>query len=100
MIDKTTFCEVIEMLRQQMNFDRRIGDTIQDTFGVQKECSYSDNMARQAIIKWFKVHFPKDEHGCCEIEYYCLFVEFGKQENGEIMTPEELYDSLINLQKN
>lgn len=96
MIDKTTFCEVIEMLRQQMIFDRRIGESIQEAFGVQHECSYRDNLLVQALMKMLWIHFPKDEDGHCEIEDYCFILEFGKI--GNIITAEDLYDSLT--QKN
>lgn len=94
MIDKTTFCEVIELLRQQILFDRRIGETIQEAFGIEKKCSYKDNMAVQAIMKLLQIHFPKDEHGFCEIEHYCFFIEFGQLDD-ELQTAEEFYDFLI-----
>jgi len=94
MIDKATFSEVIELIRQQILFDRRIGETIQEAFGVHQECSYKDNMAIQATMKLLQVHFPKDEHGFCPIEHYCFWIEFGKI-GDELQTPEELYDFLI-----
>lgn len=94
MIDKTTFCEVIELLRQQILFDRRIGETIQEAFGIPKKCSYKDNMAIQAIMKLLQIHFPKDEHGFCEIEHYCFLLEFGKI-GDELQTSEEFYDFLM-----
>ncbi len=94
MIDKTTFCEVIELLRQQLNFDRRIGETITEAFGINKVCSYKTNNAVLAIMKLLHVHFPRDKDGFCEIEHFCFILEFGK--NDELMTPEELYDLLIN----
>jgi len=97
MIDKTTFSEVIELIRQQILFDRRIGETIQEAFGVHQECSYMDNMAIQAVMKLLQVHFPKDEEGFCRIEFYCDCLEFGRTtENSDEVTAEELYEVLIN----
>lgn len=96
MIDKVIFCEVIELLRQQLYFDNRIGETIQEAFGVEKKCSYRDNMAIQAIMKLLQVYFPKDEHGFCEIEHYCFIIEFGKTNDGGVMTADEFYDFLTN----
>ena len=93
MLDKTTFCEVIELIRQQIIFDRRISDTFKEAFGVKEECSYQDNRLVQALMKLLHVHFPKDKDGFCEIQHYCFFIEFGKIGN-ELMTAEELYDLL------
>lgn len=98
MIDKTTFCEVIELLRQQLIFDRRIGNAVSEAFGLDKEYSYQDNLLVQALMKILWFHFPKDKDGFCEIEHYCFLLEFGKI--GDIVAPEELYDLLINIQKN
>jgi hypothetical protein len=35
MIDKITFCEVIENLRQQIYFDRKIGDILKEAFALK-----------------------------------------------------------------
>jgi len=93
MIDKTTFCEVIELLRQQILFDRKVGENIQEAFGIHTKCSYMTNKAVLAIMKLLQFHFPKNEGGC-KIEFYCFFMDFG--DDGEtIMSAEELYDTLI-----
>lgn len=92
MIDKTIFCEVIELLRQQMIFDRRIGETIQEAFGIHHHCSYRDNLVVQALMKLLRIYFPKDENGFCEIEHYCFILEFGKLD--KLITAEELFDFL------
>jgi len=92
-IDKTTFCEVIELLRQQILFDRRVGLDIQEAFGVTGKCSYMNGHAIAATMKLLQFHFPKNEGGC-KIEFYCFFMDFG--DDGEtIMSAEELYDTLI-----
>ena len=96
MIDKETFCEVIELLRQQILFDRRIGETVQEAFGVRHLCSYKTNMAIKAVMKLLQVHFPKDEEGFCRIEFYIDCLEFGRTtENSDEVTASELYDILI-----
>ena len=96
MIDKETFCEVIELLRQQILFDRRIGETIQEAFGARHLCSYKTNMAIKAVMKLLQVHFPKDEEGFCRIEFYIDCLEFGRTtENSDEVTASELYDILI-----
>lgn len=92
-IDKTTFCEVIELLRQQILFDRKVGENIQEAFGIHTKCSYINNLAIAATMKLLQFHFPKNEGGC-KIEFYCFFMDFG--DDGEtIMSAEELYDTLI-----
>ncbi len=96
MIDRQTFSETIELIRQQILFDRRIGETIQEAFGVHQKCSYMDNMAIQAVVKLLQVHFPKDENGFCRIEFYIDCLEFGRTtENSDEVTASELYDTLI-----
>jgi len=71
MIDKTTFCEVIELLRQQILFDRRIGETIQEAFGVEKKCSYKDNMAIQAIMKLLQITSSISNPILALFRYWC-----------------------------
>jgi hypothetical protein len=56
MIDKITFCEVIENLRQQIYFDRKIGDIKEAT---KSEYSYKDDLAIKSIMKLLKVFFLK-----------------------------------------
>jgi hypothetical protein len=93
MLNKETFCEIIELLRQQILFDNESAENIQRMFGVAQKCRYKNNYAIKALMKLLNLHLPKDEEGFCRIEHYCFYLEFGKMEDG-IITPEELYDSL------
>jgi hypothetical protein len=99
MIDKLTFCEVIEDLRQQIYFDRTIGIAIQTAFGSESTCSYKDDLAIKAIMKLLQLFFPKDKHGFCEIEHYCMHIEFGKIGEKDLITSEDLYDRLVSNKK-
>jgi hypothetical protein len=92
-IDKITFCTVIENLRQQMYLDRKNGEMIQEMFGSGSRCSYNDNLLVKSIMSLLQIHFPKDDDGFCRIEFYCDFLDFGKGSE-EIVTAEELYDVL------
>jgi len=94
-IDKTTFCTIIENLRQQMYLDRKFGENVQEMFGSGSRCSYNDNLLVRSIMTLLQVHFPKDENGFCRIEFYCECLEFGKGSE-ELITAEDLYDTLIN----
>src|SRR6188768_511946 len=95
MIDKTTFCEVIELLRQQILFDNESAENMREMFGIVQKCRYKNNFVIKALMKMLNFHFPKGEDDFCPIEHYCFFIEFGKQEE-LVITPEELYDSLVN----
>lgn len=95
MIDKITFCSVIENLRQQMYLDRKNGEAIQEMFGCGSRCSYNDDLLVKSIMSLLQIHFPKDEDGFCKIEHYCYFIEFGKFDEKELITAEDLYDELI-----
>lgn len=94
MISKELFCEVIELLRQQILFDKQSSENIKEMFGVVQKCSYKNDNVIKALIKLLQFHFPKDEDGYCQIEFYCFCTEFGKENNEEIVTAEELYDLL------
>lgn len=94
MIDRITFCEVIELLRQQILFDKQSAENIKEMFGVVQKCGYKNDYAIKALIKLLQFYFPKDEDGHCQIEYFCFIIEFGKEQDKEIVTPEELYDLL------
>ena len=93
MIDKKTFCAVIENLRQQMYLDQKFGETVQEMFCSGSRCSYNDNLLVKSIMSLLQIHFPKDDDGFCKIEFYCDFLDFG-QGSDEIITAEDLYYSL------
>lgn len=95
MITKETFCTVIENLRQQMHLDQKFGESIQEMFGSGSRCSYNDNLLVKSLMTLLQIHFPKDEDGFCVIEHYCFFIEFGKFDQKEIISAEDLYDQLI-----
>ncbi len=94
-MDKTTFCTIIENLRQQYYLDRKHGEYIQEMFQVEKRCSYKDNLLYQSIMTLLREFFPKDDDGFCAIEHYCFIIEFGKSDNKQLISPEDLYDELI-----
>ena len=93
MIDKITFCEIIENLRQQLYLDRKNGDAIAEMFQIKTECTYNDNLLVKSIMKLLQLNFPKSENGFCPIEFYCDTLEFGKGSE-ELITAEDLYDEL------
>lgn len=99
LIDKTTFCTIIENLRQQMYLDRKFGETVQEMFGSGSRCSYNDNLLVTSIMTLLHIHFPKDKDGFSELEHYCFILEFGKTDNKNLVTAEELYDFLISNKK-
>jgi len=99
MITKETFCTVIENLRQQMYLDQKFGESIQEMFGSGSRCSYNDNLLVKSLMTLLQIHFPKDEDGFCVIEHYCFFIEFGKFDQKEIISAEDLYDQLISKTK-
>ena len=96
MIDRITFCRIIENLRQQMYLDKKNGENIAEMFGVnsKSQCSYNDNLLVRSILDLLQIYFPKTDD-FCRIEFYCDCLEFGKGSD-EVITAEELYDTLIN----
>jgi hypothetical protein len=56
----------------------------------------SDNMFRKRALDLLQGWFPRDENGFCEIEHYCFFTNFGKENSeSEYISPEMLYNKLI-----
>lgn len=82
MIDKETFCEVIEKLRQQIHFNK-------------SNCLKHNRFLIESIMILLRVHFPKDKDDFCHIEHYCFHLDFGKLGNELLITTEDLYDELI-----
>lgn len=81
MIEKETFCQVIENLRQQIIKDKN-------------NCLKHNKDLIDSIMELLRVHFPKDGDFCL-IEYHCFHINFGKFEEMELITSEDLYDELI-----
>lgn len=96
MIDKITFCRVIENMRQQMYLDKKHGEAITEMFCLKTTCSYNDNLLVRSILDLLQIYFPKLD-GECRIEFFIDCLEFGRTtENSDEVTAEELYDTLIN----
>jgi hypothetical protein len=41
-------------------------------------------------MKLLQSFLPKDKNGFCEIEHYCYYLEFGRINDQELMTAEDL----------
>lgn len=83
MIEKETFCEVIENLRKQIHHDKKYN-------------LCHNSLLIKSIINLLRIHFPKDEDDFCHIEHYCFHLDFGKLGNELLITTEDLYDELLN----
>lgn len=94
MIDKKTFCEVIELLRQQIIFDATSSEAVSEMFGVVQKIRYNNKNLVDAIMLLLRMHFPKKDD-YCRIEFYCFILDFGKEGEKKFIEPEEFYDSLI-----
>jgi hypothetical protein len=99
LLSKVIFCEVIENLRQQVCFDRKIGSVLKEAFCTNSEYSYKDDLAIKTIMKLLQVFFPKDKDGFCEIEHHCFYLEFGNISGENLITSEDLYDKLVSQKK-
>jgi len=55
--------------------------------------------AIRVSIEILEMFFPKDENGFSEIEFYCIFCNFGKPNiDSEYESPIKLYERLIKNQ--
>ena len=100
MINKEDFCKVIESLRVQVVKDKEKSFILNDLFKTDTVFNWDNDELFKSILFLLHQYFPRDKNGFCEIEHYCFFIEFGKYENKELFSSEDLYDKLITNIKN
>ena len=99
MISKKDFCEVIDGIRTQIHLDKVASEAIKEALNITEDIVFNNSTLFKSIMKMLQLYFPKDSDGFCEIEYYCFFIEFGKEQDQDLMTDEDLYDRLIKSKK-
>jgi hypothetical protein len=92
-LPKSRFVEIIELMRQQYEHDRKSSHVLESIYPGSEIGLYNNSFDKRTNDA-LREYFPADETGHCEIEHYCYVLVFGK--NGEAYeTPEELYDRLV-----
>ena len=95
MISKIDFCSIIENMRLQVYNDKKNGQLFQEAFGLPEVFVYDNNGLYKSILLLLRLYFPIGADGFCEIEHYCFMTNFGKFNEKELITPEDLYEQLI-----
>lgn len=95
MISKIDFCSVIENMRLQIYNDKKNGQLFQEAFGLSEVFVYDNNELYKSIMLLLRLYFPIDSDGFCEIEHYCFMTNFGKYNEEELISTEDLYEQLI-----
>lgn len=75
MIDKKTFCEVIDLLEEQNKSDKDNAKMLQKVFGIVDMDGYCNDSLIQAVFVMLHDSFPKKD-GFCPIEYWCFELGF------------------------
>lgn len=91
-LTKELFISTIESLQEQVCKDIAASNAISQVFDT--DAVYDNSLLVKALIKLLQVYFPKDENGFCEIEHYCFDMNFGKIQDQELITAEDLWDRI------
>lgn len=94
MISKEQFISAIESMRVQTALDYNNSYQIGKIFGCDAVGGYNNSLLIKSIISLLWNYFPKRD-GFCEIEHYCFDLNFGKNGEEELITPEDLWNRLI-----
>lgn len=98
MIKKELFISVINNMKYQNIQDTINIKIVSEAFEIENvgDILMNNNKLYKSIVSLLQVWFPRDENGFCEIEHYCFFTNFGKENSeSEYISPEMLYDKLI-----
>lgn len=93
-ISKELFVELIEALRFQDIHDNKTSELLSEAFGTNNIPLHDNSILTKVILKVLQVDFPPI-NDFCEIIHYCYYMNFGKFEEDEYFSPEQLYDNLI-----
>ena len=102
MIKKELFISVINNMMAQKLKDYSNKNIVSEAFEIDNvgDILMNNDKLFRSIISLLQVWFPIDENGFCEIEHYCFFTNFGKENTeSEYVSPEMLYDKLIKTHK-
>ena len=95
MIGKALFIESIEAIRFQMAYDTAKSEAMSEVLNISESTPLYDNsLLIKAVINLLRESFPVDANGFCEISHYCFDMNFGKINEEEFITPEDLWDRL------
>ncbi len=85
------FVESIEAVRNQMANDR----LFQEAFELKPDFPLYSSKIIKTIVNLLHIHFPMDENGFSEIEFYLFSQNFGKPSyDSELETIENFYKRL------
>ena len=95
-ITEDFFVSVIESIRTQMDYDRGRQEALCDALGIDDGslALYDNSVLIKSLISVLQLFFPKDANGSCEIEHYCFDLNFGRLNEQELISPEDLYNRL------
>ena len=90
MIEKELFCETLQVLQQQMAYDKKTADILAEAF-LCEVTLYDNSLLIKQIISLLSIWFDREL-----LEHYIFDLNFGKpSSDSECETAEKLYDRLI-----
>lgn len=96
-ITEDFFVKVIESIRIQMDYDRGRHDALCNALGADDGSIpfYDNSVLIKSLIEVLQLFFPRSADGFCEIEHYCFDMNFGRLEEQQAITPEDLFSRLF-----
>ncbi len=90
MIDKKVFCDSLNRIKKQMDYDKKTAELLKEAFGIESNFIYNNNELILCTIELLSIWFEKSE-----LEHYIFDLNFGKPSSeSDWLAPEEFYDNL------
>ncbi len=95
---ESTFIKTIEVLKEQHEIDLSYSLLLEKTLGADNVPPYDNSRLKNHLFILLQTEFtPKNGH--CEIERYCWELNFGMSDGKQVITPSDLYYSLLRAAK-
>ena len=104
-INKEEFVKAIMSIRTQWDRDKEKCNRVNEYFDTENiVLSYDNSELYKAVILLLRIWFQPDDDGFCPIQHYVYDLNFGRygfarslneDDDNTVITPEDLYDSLI-----
>ena len=99
MIKKELFVTILNNMHRQYVLDKINAEFVSDLIQMEDggDSIVNNRLLYDSLFMSLRVFFPKDKNGFCEIEHYCFFTNFGKENSeSDYFSPEQLYEKLCN----
>ncbi len=94
LFNESTFVATINVLREQYEFDASYSELFSKVLSAEGVPAYDNSKLVNHLFKLLQEQFPPRD-GVCEIERYCWDLDFGYVDGVQLISPSDLYHSLM-----